>query len=255
MASIRDRAFKKALLMMVLAPLTVLSFSALPQKRKGPNPEPPQQQVEVSTLFPTLTPLEGTNMSQKKVGLRVSLSLAPYELRKAYRRHVTRVNPSFKEALLGCTNCPWAAVTCSPFLSADPDRLKFVATVSNDMSHVFRGSGIYVRFNVAGREASVDKAAWAQLADAIIAPRGEQQIEIFGPAINTLPEKGGTIGLFFDDVVTNTDAAGNVTDRQSFEWYFQFRTEAKKAEMLVPPPVRTWIAPGRELPPCPAPED
>jgi len=39
-----------------------------------------------------------------------------------------------------------------------------------------------------------------------------------------LPDKT-TIGLFIYDIVTKTDAAGNVTEKQNFEWYYNLETQ------------------------------
>jgi hypothetical protein len=241
-------------LLLVLVAVCGQVASAGGNKKKSDQSAPPEI-TKVSTLFPTLAPLEGTEMSQKKGGLRVSLTLAPYELKKAYVKMVQPVNPSFKESIFAPPNARFVARTCRPVLGVEPNRLKFGVTISNDMSRVFRGSGVYVRFNVAGKETSVDKEAWAALADAIIAPRGDMTVDIYGPKVNTLPQQGGTISLFFDDVVTGVDNAGNVTERQNFEWHFQFRTELKEAEMEVPPPIRGWVPPGGQVPDCPPPPE
>jgi UDP-N-acetyl-D-mannosaminuronic acid transferase (WecB/TagA/CpsF family) len=37
-----------------------------------------------------------------------------------------------------------------------------------------------------------------------------------------------TIALFLYDVVSNTDAAGNITQKQNFEWFYNYTTESKQ---------------------------
>ena len=50
-----------------------------------------------------------------------------------------------------------------------------------------------------------------------------------------------TVGLFLYDVVTNTDAAGNVTEKQNFEWYFSYRGQLVEKEFEVRRPERVWV--------------
>jgi len=40
--------------------------------------------------------------------------------------------------------------------------------------------------------------------------------EVYGPGIKSIPSEC-TIGLFFYDVPTKTDAAGNITEKQNSE--------------------------------------
>jgi hypothetical protein len=129
-----------------------------------------------------------------------------------------------------------------PDLIVSPDRLVFHVNISNQMPRVFRGSGIAVQFNVAGKIAAVDSSGYGDLTNIIVPPRGEQEITVLGPPIEGIPAPS-TIGLFFYDVVTNTDQAGNVTEKQNFEWYFSYQTQTTDKEFSIPPPTKGWVIP------------
>ncbi len=109
---------------------------------------------------------------------------------------------------------------------------------------MFHGAGLVVQFNVAGKLVATDPRGFSEFANSIIPPRSQQQFEILGPDLNTLPDQGA-LSLFFYDVVTNVDSAGNVSEKQNFQWDFQFTAQLKEQEMEIPPPDRMWIGPGR----------
>jgi hypothetical protein len=240
---------------MILATTVVEGAGNLALAKKKNKKEPPApQEIEVSAKLPTVTPLAGTNLSQEKGNVRISVGLVSYKTAIAYVSHVQRTNPKFKEAFLLPHNQTDVFVerTCTPVANVLPSRLEFLVTVDNQMDHVFRGSGMVVRYQVGGKDMAVDQSAWSELANAIIPPRGSQQVAVYGPAVNTLPANG-TLGFYFDDVVTGTNPAGDVSQRQSFEWYFQLNFQDQSLQAEEPPPDRMFVGPGRPVPPCQAP--
>jgi len=230
------------------------SSSQLLARKKNKKEPPAPQQVQVSAELPTVTPLAGTNLSQEKGNVRISVGLVSYKIGLVYVSHAQRTNPGFKEAFLLPHNQTDVFIerTCTPIARIFPNRLEFLVSVNNDMDHVFRGSGMFVRYQVAGKDMAVDQSAWSDLANAIIPPRGSQQVAIYGPAINTLGANG-TLGLFFDDVVTAENAAGDVTQRASFDWYFQLNLQDQEQQAEEPPPDRMFVGPGHPIPPCQVP--
>jgi hypothetical protein len=42
-----------------------------------------------------------------------------------------------------------------------------------------------------------------------------------------IPPRRKSLGVFFYDVVRNQDVAGNVTEKQNIEWYFDYSIEGK----------------------------
>jgi hypothetical protein len=64
----------------------------------------------------------------------------------------------------------------------------------------------------------------------MIPPRTEEEIEIScGPA-SALKGTNGIIGLFVYDVVTKQNEAGVVTEKQNFEWYFNYTMQPQTAQ-------------------------
>jgi hypothetical protein len=238
--------------------LAVLAFEGVGNMlyagKKTKKEPPAPQEIEVSAKLPTVTPLAGTNLSQEKGNVRISVGLVSYKVAIAYVSHAQRTNPKFKEAILLPHNQVDVFVerTCTPTAQVLPSRLEFLVTVGNEMDHVFRGSGMVVRYQVGGKDMAVDQSAWSDLANAIIPPRGSQQVAVYGPTVSTLPSNG-TLGLYFDDVVTGTNPAGDVTQRQSFEWYFQLNFQDQNLQAEEPPPDRMFVGPGHPVTPCQAP--
>jgi hypothetical protein len=228
---------------LLLPPLTVA------QKTKGAPPEP--QSVTVSARFPTLTPIADTSASQVKGGVTIAVAPVEYKLTPVYASRVRQVSPGMKEAFLmpHQQGAVFVERTCVPELKIIPNRLRFQVTVSNQMSRVFHGAGLVAQFNVAGKLVASDEKGYSELANAIIPPRSQQQFEILGPDLNTLPDQGSLV-LFFYDVVTNVDAKGEVSEKQNFQLDFQFAVQTKEQAMEIPPPDKMWISPGQRVAAC-----
>lgn len=249
----RNRRIKLASQATILTLAIVLAAFA-PQvvaqkKRKQENAVP--QVTKATANLPSMTPIGDTSATQTKAGITIAVAPVQYKMEPAYESRVRRVAPGFKETLMMPHNQNDAFVerTCIPAIKIIPDRIRFQVTVSNQMSRVFHGAGIVVQFNIAGKLIATDEKGYSDVANAIIPPRSQQQFEIYGPQLNTLPQKGA-LSLFFYDVVTDVDAAGNVSDKQNFEWDFQFTSQVKEQEMEIPPPDRMWVGPGRDIGAC-----
>ena len=223
-----------AFLVLVLAVLTMTGA-----RRKEP---PAPTSVKLVAKLPTFAALAESNPTQEKGGLRISIAPVAYKVEKALSYSDHRASASFKEALLGPDLKANHLVErmFTPSATISPDKLRFSVHVSNQMSHVFRGAGIVVQFNVAGKLVSPEPSGYAELVNMVLPPRSEQILEIYGPPIDTIPDKT-TVSIFLYDVVTNSDAAGNVTEKQNFEWYFQYVTQDTELEVEVPPPQRVWV--------------
>ncbi len=218
----------------------VLAVPVAAQKRK--NDPPPPVVVKVSTEVPSLAPLAETEQTQTKGGLRITLLPETFSAKEVISTQVRPVRPP---TFLGMAVRPsptsvYVERTEVPRLDITPPRLVLRIQLSNQMSRVFRGSGIAVQFNVAGKTVAVGSSNYGDLINIVIPPRGQQEITIFGPEILSIPAPS-TIGIFFFDVVTNIDQAGNVIDKQNFEWYFSYQTQRVEKEMTVPPPERMWM--------------
>jgi hypothetical protein len=220
--------------------LVVCVASATGQGKKKAQLEPTI--TKLSIKLPSMAPLQESPQLQDKGGLKISVAPVSYAPKVVMGSTTRRVNPGFKEALLQPHQSGDSFVerTWQPSLAVEPSRLRFQIHLSNQMSRVFHGSGIAVQFNVAGKTLAVDPAGYGELVNTILPPRGEQDIEIVGPEISAIPDPS-TVGLFLFDVVTKTDSAGNVTEKQNFEWYFSYRCQLIEKNVEVPPPDRLWV--------------
>lgn len=189
----------------------------------------PPMTTSISCRVPTITPLPETKPSQEKGGLEITITPVNYKSVRRERHVITPAEPNFGEALLAPPKEKRATMTFVkeefiPELKAQPGRLEFAVRINNKLARVFRGQGSVVQINVAGKLMPINRADYAEFVDGIVPPRNETQLKIQGPAVDSIPDKG-TIGIFLYDVVTATDTAGNVTEKQNYEWYFNYETE------------------------------
>lgn len=211
-------------------------------KKKKKTKEPPQPTVvKLTAAVPSLAALEDTPQSQTKGGLRVTLAPDTYEAKESWTVESRQVSPGII-AFPPSPDAVYVEQRKVPNLIITPDHLVFHIHLNNQMSHVFRGSGIAVQFNVAGKVVSADASGYGDLTNIILPPRSEQEVVILGPQISTITSPC-TVGVFLFDVVTKIDQAGNVTEKQNFEWYFSYQTQATEKEFSVPPPERGWVVP------------
>jgi hypothetical protein len=219
-----------------------LPTSAFAQKNKKEQPKPTI--VKLSAAVPSLTALEETPQSQTKGGLRITLAPEAYKAEESWSTQSRILPPPSKFGLVmpPSPDAVYMEKTRTPSLTVSPDRLVFHIHLNNALPRVFRGSGIAVQFNIAGKVAASDPIGYGDLTNIILPPRGEQEITILGPKIADIPVPS-TVGVFFYDVVTAMDQAGNVAEKQNFEWYFSYQTQATEKEFSVPPPVARWTIP------------
>ncbi|MEK7675430.1 MAG: hypothetical protein AAB676_06320 [Verrucomicrobiota bacterium] len=206
-------------------------------------PQGPQPTTLISCRLPTIAPLPETKPSQEKGGLEITIVPANYKAVRQEKHVITPTEPNFGEALLGPPQDQRATMTFVeekfiPQLKSQPNRLQFAVRINNKLSRVFRGQGSVVQINVAGKLMPINRSDYAEFVEGIVPPRNETELKIYGPAVDDIPEKG-TIGIFLYDVVTATDTAGNVTEKQNYEWYFAYETQLaqESAELRV---TRGW---------------
>jgi hypothetical protein len=185
-------------------------------------------QTSIQCRVPTIAALAETKESQEKGGVEIAVVPAIYKSARKDKVQIIPAQPNFFEQLaLGAQNSPtrvFAEQVTVPRLELQPARLQFTVRVNNKLARVFRGQGALVQFNVAGKLIPFGETDYKDFLNGIVPPRNEAELTIYGPPLSLMPEKG-TIGIFLYDVVTATDGAGNVTEKQSFEWYFDYSTK------------------------------
>jgi hypothetical protein len=233
--------FATALLLGIVVRVPVYGWA---QKKKE-TPQPTN--VRVTAAVPSLAALAETPQTQLKGGLRITVTPETYQAREDWGEKQTPTDPPRISRWVPIITPPspdavYVERTKSVRLVVSPYRLTFQFHLSNQMPRVFRGSGIAVQFNIAGKTIASDSSGYGDLVNIILPPRSEQDITILGPPITNIPAPC-TIGLFLFDVVTNMDEAGNVTGKQNFEWYFSYQTQTIDKEISIPPPEKGWIVP------------
>jgi hypothetical protein len=219
----------------MLAGLSLLLIGATKQGCQSTQPPQPPPTQKISALKPSLTPLPETKPSQDKGGVEISVAPVVYTVvdgTKATDRILyERVKRDYEIGTGRVFETPVRVIerTTTPVPKIQPDRLKFQVKVVNKMPRVFRGQGMVVQFNVAGKLHNVSPSGYAELVQMIVPPRNEFAVDIYGPPLSELPANC-PVGIFLYDVVTKTDDAGNVTEKQNFEWYWNYTTQLEERE-------------------------
>ena len=185
--------------------------------------------------LPTVTALAETKEYQVKGDVGISVAATSFECNRTTQTSETEVEPSLADSLFlpvqpsvyWSVNKKVEAVT-QPAFELSPEKLTFRVKINNQGTRVFRGTGTVVLFNVSGKNLSVERANYARLVDVIVPPRTEQEVTIEGPAFSQLGTESTTMALSLFDVATKTDAAGNITQKQNFEWLYSYSVETKQ---------------------------
>ena len=187
-------------------------------------PPPAPTTVTMNCQFPVLSPMPETKENQTKGGVGVTVAVTPFQCVQQVRKtREAKPQSSVEKMLLNNRPAP-SQTRSTPYLQVVPERLKVTVRVSNQLSRVFRGAGTVIQFQIAGKTWASKQEDFAEFTNVIIPPRGEQLVELYGPPVESLPAQA-TIGIFLYDVVTKTDAAGNVTEKQNFEWFYNYSTQ------------------------------
>jgi len=184
----------------------------------GNTQKPPQEKnLSVRYTLPTIKTMEGTQEAQDKNGVIIAVSTTAFVPQKIYRKEYKQLPTVF--VMNGQYDYE---VTSIPAYTVAPDDLRFKVKVVNNMNQVLRLAGTLVRFNVDGRELTLDgnNASFKALSDTVLAPREQKEFDLTGPKAASIP-KDATVSLQLYGVVTATDDAGNATKRSNFEWFYK----------------------------------
>ncbi|MEO7299229.1 MAG: hypothetical protein ABI042_11715 [Verrucomicrobiota bacterium] len=207
--------------------ISIASLFVITGCQTGQGPTTPQTTM-ISCQVPTLAAVEGTKEAQEKGGVEISIVPALYKGVQKEKKTVEQVKPPFAALILVPSETQNSQVyvreSTIPYMETEPSRLQFTVRVNNKLSRVFRGQGSVVQFNVGGKLIPFDKVDYKEFLNGIVPPRNETEFTIYGPTLDLVQNKG-TVGIFLYDVVTATDVAGNVTEKQNYEWYFSYTTQ------------------------------
>jgi hypothetical protein len=213
------------------------SLSTYASNKKTISPaEPTVANVDVAT--PSLAPSTETKTTQSKGGVQIAIDTDVYtaEVKPAYID--TPFQPGFKEIFhIGCTGpgtqLAYFIRDSKPQVALNHDHLVLHLHITNSLPRVFRGAGALIQFNIAGKTVHVNSNGYGDFLNAIIPPRSTQDIDIVGPELSIIPPQA-TIGVFIYDVVTKMDDAGNIREKQDFEWYYNWATQTTSKQVTLP---------------------
>lgn len=183
----------------------------------GTPKQPQEKSFTVRYTMPTVKPVEGTQEAQDKNGVTIAVSSTPFSPQKIIRKEYKQLPATF--VMNGQYDYE---VTSVPSYTVAPDSVHLKVKVVNNLNQVLRLAGTLVRFNVDGKEVSLDPktAGFESLTNAILTPREQKEFDIVGPKTAELPSDA-TMALLLYGVVTSTDDAGNPTKRSNYEWYYK----------------------------------
>jgi hypothetical protein len=194
-------------------------------------PPPP---TTLACDIPVFNALPETKLMQTKGGLEITVSPAHYASQIQIIRSAREIAPPLLSLRLqGATK--YIEVTQRPEISINPNRIKFGILINNLLPRVFRGAGSVVQISAGGKAIPVSANDYAELTNVTLPPRQQQEVLIYGPPLSQLGTGKTTIGVFIYDIVTKVDAAGNILEKQNFEWFFDYSTQHREESA---PPVK-----------------
>lgn len=204
------------------ASLSLLTGCVVPQ----PSSPPPQTQIQCRIPEIAVVSDPVNKQTQSKGGLDITVVPALYKAVRADKTTVEMVQPTMGEQLeMGFTGDYKGKVfveqDTTPQLVAQPGRLVFTVKIHNQLNRVFHGQGAVVQFNVDGKLIPFNNTDYKEFSGGIVPPLNDGELEIKGPPLDLLQDKG-TITIFLYDVVTATDVAGNTTEKQNYTWDFTY---------------------------------
>jgi hypothetical protein len=205
----------------------------------GRAPAAPETATMTCNL-PIVTALTETQEYQVKGDIGISVAATTFECNRTTKTTEREIQPGLFDSLLlpDTPTGTWAyymkaETITQPVFELSPGRLTFKVKINNQGTRVFRGTGTVVLYGVSGRNLSVDQANYAGLTNIIVPPRSEAVVDIYGPDLGQLGTEPTTMVLSLYDVATKTDAAGTITEKQNFEWLYNFTTEVRQDSGVV----------------------
>ena len=206
-------------------------------------PPPPETFSRTITFdVPELTPLTQTAATQTRSGVSISLRIEPPQL---YRNLMCQYRPHQAPVLFmpaGATKATHdlfrEARFEAPGLSTRDVLFHF--TITNRLDRVFRGAGAVLQLSVDGKAQPIAQNAYIDFLNTLVLPREVKEVTVRIPGSSDLIG-GGALGVFLYDVVTKTNAAGNVQARENFEWYYKVKRNPV-SETVSAPRRTVWVS-------------
>lgn len=196
--------------------------------------------IDQTYVLPIFQPLEKTSLSQAKGGIRITITPVDYTVDKMKIIEEEEAEPPLI-SIRPKYATKYVKVTEYYKLIYSPENVLFKLTINNTLSRVFRGSGSVVQLNWCNK---IIDTKYDELSNLILPPGGIAEINIFGPPVsdwlNIRCLNNNIIGIYIYDVITQIDQAGNIKEKQNFEWYFKVDYVNKTAALPKPTYSYKW---------------
>jgi hypothetical protein len=216
-------------------------------------PAPPLPPPERTFLVevPVLAPAAGHTDQQRKGGMTVAVTPSQFTLRPGvvceYVRAALPFSVLFGDAqkAAGVSRQTHTLLTETRYRVPQlaEDHVTFHVTLANNMQRVFRAAGAVVQVEMGNSVETVDEARYSELSTYMLPPGQQRQFQIPAIPLGRLAD-GAAAGFRLFDLVTDIDAAGNVRDRQNFEWRYKVRLD-RREEVVVGQRSNWWVASDR----------
>ena len=177
--------------------------------------------VDISYELPIIKPASQTKQMQTKGGVTVSCEVNNFVVD---RKLSEERNPTFADG-----NKPGYdlfEITRKPSYDVSPNDITFKITIKNNQDRVLKLIDVPIVMIVDGTQYSIPNDYLLEWKNALVVKGFSKDYAIKGPQIKGL-NNGKAVYISINDVPTSYDRAGNVTNKENFEWYFQTSLETK----------------------------
>lgn len=216
------------------------------KKKKNKAPDVERRGYQLLKPEIELEPVEEYPGVQEIGGVRIELSLVPFELTPMYLVTVQERETTLKSwtGIVGVGGAAPVWIGALPFYEIHPENLQFTLRITNHLGRVLRLEGVAIQFAKDGEALETDYEA-NTLNKVIILPEKSWEGVLHGPplegfGLKEFDARTATSGLLeapeiasegvllvgLYDVVTELDEASNATRRSNFEWVFGYTARA-----------------------------
>ena len=172
--------------------------------------------------MPTVVPAPQTQQIQKKGDVTVNVEVTRFNANRIVQT-TERVAPSDNKEFDNYE------VENTPAYTVSPDRMLFNVRVKNDQARILKLADVAIVFVVDGVSVTIEGGDFKEWVTGLIIPGTEKDYSIKGPKTASLP-KSSVVGMYIYDMPVKYDAAGNVTKKDNYEWYFMYSVNQESVE-------------------------
>lgn len=190
---------------------TVKTYAEVSKKSSEP--------INFSYEYPVIKPINGTVQTQRKGGVTITCEVIPFEvsLKERVLKSVFYADPKMPGYDI-------FEVARTPYASVTPEKFILNIKVKNNQDRILKIRETALLMQVDGVNYNMPEADTKEWYAAMVIKNGEFNYRVNGPDVNNLMD-AKLVYLMINDVPTIMDAAGNIKNRENFEWYFECKKE------------------------------